>query len=50
MKLILCVISIQLVLVIWKLCEISNQLLSYYISIRDHLYQIRKAIKEREHE
>ena len=50
MKLLLAVISIQLIVIVWKLCEISNQLLSYYIYIRDHLDQIRKAIKEREHE
>ena len=50
MKIILCVISIQLVLVIWKLCEISNQLLSYYVSIKDYLYSIRKTMKEHEHE
>lgn len=50
MTIILIAISIQLIIITWKLCEISNQLLSYYISIRDHLYQIRKTIKEREHE
>lgn len=50
MKLILCVISFQLIVIIWKLCEISNQLFSYYVSIKDYLYSIRKAIKEREHE
>lgn len=31
MKLILCIISIQLVLIIWKLCQISTQLYNYHI-------------------
>jgi hypothetical protein len=30
--------------------EISNQLFSYYISIKDYLYSIRKTLKEHEHE
>jgi hypothetical protein len=50
MKLILIGISILLMVIIYKLCEISNQLFSYYVSIKDYLYSIRKAIKEREHE
>lgn len=50
MKLILIAINIQLIIITWKLCEISNQLFSYYLSIKDYLYSIRQAIKEHEHE
>ena len=50
MKFILIAISIQLLVITWKLCEISNQLFSYYVSIKDYLYSIRKTMKEHEHE
>lgn len=46
MKIILCVITIQLALIIWKLCEISTQLYNYHILDQIELGHIEDYLKK----
>lgn len=46
MKLILCIISIQLVLIMWKLCEISTQVDNFYILLKIKIGHIEDYLKK----
>lgn len=51
MKMILCIISIQLVLIMWKLCQISTQLYNYHVLRQIKLGRIEDLLeKGKKHE
>lgn len=50
MKFIVICLMIQIVVLIWKLCEISTQLYNYHVLTKQELLKIEKILKERKHE